>query len=153
MTSPLRPTPETGNQVPLLELLRSVVLTAVVTEQKPTHNPLIFSSRNVPYGRYMNEAADRIADLERRLAKAEEALECAEEGIRVAHETRLEAESRAARLEQQLAEREADARRLDWLDAHGESYGFEGEHHGNRWLLDGPFRSARAAIDSAMEAT
>lgn len=45
-----------------------------------------------------------------------------------------------------------DAKRLDWLDQQGESYGFQNEHHGNRWVLDGPFRSARAAIDAAMAA-
>lgn len=43
-----------------------------------------------------------------------------------------------------------DSERLDWLDQQSEAYGFESEHHGNRWVLDGPFKSIRAAIDTAI---
>lgn len=43
-----------------------------------------------------------------------------------------------------------DAERLDWLDRQVESYGFEGIHEGNRWVIDGPYRDIRQAIDEAM---
>ena len=42
-----------------------------------------------------------------------------------------------------------DAERLDWLDQQGEAYGVH-EHEGNRWLIDGPFKSLRVAIDAAV---
>lgn len=45
-----------------------------------------------------------------------------------------------------------DKRRMDWLEGQREAYGFENEHHGNRWVIDGPFRDARQAIDTAMRA-
>ncbi|EKQ6351820.1 hypothetical protein ACUHM0_005245 [Pseudomonas aeruginosa] len=51
---------------------------------------------------------------------------------------------------------EADVERLNKLDALCEAYGFEGIHEGNRWLIDGPYRDIRAAIDCikpAMERT
>lgn len=40
-----------------------------------------------------------------------------------------------------------DAERLDKLDKICEAYGFEGVHEGNRWMIEGPFRDIRAAID------
>jgi hypothetical protein len=46
-----------------------------------------------------------------------------------------------------------DAERMDWLDAHYESYGFEDQHEGNRWLLEGPYMTARDALDAAIAAT
>lgn len=48
--------------------------------------------------------------------------------------------------------RRRDAERLDRLDAACEPYGFEEVHEGNRWLLDGPFRTVRDAIDSLPDA-
>lgn len=47
-----------------------------------------------------------------------------------------------------------DGERLDWLNQRGESYGFENEHLGNRWMieLDGPFNTIREAIDAAIAA-
>ncbi|HEJ4088293.1 TPA: hypothetical protein SL493_005162, partial [Pseudomonas aeruginosa] len=51
---------------------------------------------------------------------------------------------------------EADVERLNKLDALCEAYGFEGIHEGNRWMIDGPYRDIRAAIDGikpAMEST
>ncbi|EOZ3002133.1 hypothetical protein ACQQ4Q_005926 [Pseudomonas aeruginosa] len=51
---------------------------------------------------------------------------------------------------------EADVERLNKLDALCEAYGFEGIHEGNRWMIDGPYRDIRAAIDCikpAMERT
>ncbi len=51
---------------------------------------------------------------------------------------------------------EADVERLNKLDALCEAYGFEGIHEGNRWMIDGPCRDIRAAIDGikpAMERT
>ncbi|HHZ8796676.1 TPA: hypothetical protein ACWMC5_005915 [Pseudomonas aeruginosa] len=51
---------------------------------------------------------------------------------------------------------EADVERLNKLDALCEAYGFEGIHEGNRWMIDGPYRDIRAAIDGikpAMEHT
>lgn len=42
---------------------------------------------------------------------------------------------------------EADVRRLDKLDALCEAYGFEGIHEGNRWMIEGPYRNVRVAID------
>lgn len=49
---------------------------------------------------------------------------------------------------QHVRELKADAERLDSLDKLCEAYGFEGVHEGNRWVIDGPFRSIRDAIDS-----
>jgi len=46
---------------------------------------------------------------------------------------------------------EADAERLNKLDALCEAYGFEGTHEGNRWMIDGPYRDIRAAIDDIPE--
>ena len=51
-----------------------------------------------------------------------------------------------------IAALEADAARLDFLDSIGVAYGFEDTHEGNRWMVDGPFRSVRVAIDAAMQA-
>ncbi|MCV0076771.1 hypothetical protein KUC82_06930 [Pseudomonas aeruginosa] len=51
---------------------------------------------------------------------------------------------------------EADVERLNKIDALCEAYGFEGIHEGNRWMIDGPYRDIRAAIDGikpAMERT
>ena len=42
-----------------------------------------------------------------------------------------------------------DVERLDLLDRQGEAYGTH-EHEGNRWLIEGPFKSLRAAIDGAI---
>src|ERR1700761_1616004 len=44
-----------------------------------------------------------------------------------------------------------DADRLDWLDGQAEAYGFEDCHEGNRGTLDGPFNTAREAIDATRE--
>ena len=46
------------------------------------------------------------------------------------------------------AELKRDAERLDRLDREVEAYGFEGVHEGNRWMIDGPFRDIRTAIDA-----
>lgn len=43
-----------------------------------------------------------------------------------------------------------DTERLNWLEGQREAYGFENYHEGNRWVLDGPFNTARQAIDAAM---
>ena len=51
-----------------------------------------------------------------------------------------------------IAALEADAARLDFLNSIGEAYGFEEMHEGDRWMVDGPFNSVRAAIDAAMQA-
>ena len=48
---------------------------------------------------------------------------------------------------QHVRELTKDRERLDSLDKLCEAYGFE-IHEGNRWVLDGPFRSVRDAIDS-----
>ena len=45
-----------------------------------------------------------------------------------------------------------DTERLDYLETLCEAYGFEDEHLGNRWVLDGPFCSARKCIDAASKA-
>lgn len=47
-----------------------------------------------------------------------------------------------------LAALEADAARMDFLDSIGAAYGFEDTHEGNRWMVDGPFSSVRAALDA-----
>lgn len=54
------------------------------------------------------------------------------------------------RLRAENAELAKDSGRLDLLDSLCEAYGFEGIHDGNRWMIDGPFRNVRDAID-AME--
>lgn len=46
---------------------------------------------------------------------------------------------------------EKDSARLDKLDGIVEAYGFE-VHEGNRWVIDGPFRDIRTAIDAMTEA-
>ena len=43
-----------------------------------------------------------------------------------------------------------DAERLDWFDMECEGYGFEDIQEGNRWVIDGPFRTVRDAIDAAI---
>jgi hypothetical protein len=43
-----------------------------------------------------------------------------------------------------------DAERLDLLDQQGYAYGFQDMHEGNRWLIEGPFKSLRVAIDEAI---
>jgi hypothetical protein len=48
---------------------------------------------------------------------------------------------------QHVRELTKDRERLDNLDKLCEAYGFE-VHEGNRWVLDGPFRNVRDAIDS-----
>ncbi|WP_313284591.1 hypothetical protein [Stutzerimonas kunmingensis] len=58
------------------------------------------------------------------------------------------------RQEELRAEVEAlkkDAERLDRLDIECEAYGCEGIHEGNRWMIDGPFRTVRDAIDAALQ--
>jgi len=44
-----------------------------------------------------------------------------------------------------------DTQMLDWFDGQSESYGFEDEHHGNRWVMDGPFRDLRTALRECMK--
>lgn len=44
-----------------------------------------------------------------------------------------------------------DAERLDKLDGIGYAYGFEDMHEGNRWMIDGPFRDIRSAIDAMQD--
>ncbi len=51
-----------------------------------------------------------------------------------------------------LDEARQDARRLDWLETQRMAYGFQGIHEGNEWKVDGPFATARAAIDAAIAA-
>lgn len=50
------------------------------------------------------------------------------------------------------AELKRDAERLNKLDQVGYAYGFEDMHEGNRWMIDGPYRDIRAAIDAMQEA-
>lgn len=66
---------------------------------------------------------------------------------------RKERDKAEAERDAALAELKAcrkDAERLDRLDKECEAYGFEGIHEGNRWMIDGPFRTVRDAIDAAM---
>ena len=46
----------------------------------------------------------------------------------------------------------ADAVRVDWLEQQRQGYGFDGVHEGNRWVVDGPYRTVRIGIDAAMKA-
>jgi len=74
----------------------------------------------------------------------------------------LEAEARIAELEKReqvtgfleykIRELTVDKELLDWLDRHGESYGFEDTIEGNEWKVDGAFRSVRDAIRAARAA-
>ena len=59
---------------------------------------------------------------------------------------KAEAERDAALAELEACRRDAD--RLDRLDALCEAYGFQDIHEGNRWMIDGPFRTVRDAIDA-----
>ena len=45
-----------------------------------------------------------------------------------------------------------DAERLDWLETQRMAYGFQEINEGNEWKVDGPFATARAAIDAAIQA-
>lgn len=49
------------------------------------------------------------------------------------------------------AELKRDADRLNKLDSIGYAYGFEDMHEGNRWMIDGPYRDIRTAIDDMQE--
>jgi|GEM_PF-3492462 len=51
------------------------------------------------------------------------------------------------------ADRLMDSERLDWLETQCQGYGFEGEHEGNRWVVDGPYRTVRIGIDDGMAAS
>lgn len=44
-----------------------------------------------------------------------------------------------------------DTVRLSFMDSLCQAYGFENEHHGNRWTIEGPYRTLRDAIDSALK--
>lgn len=55
---------------------------------------------------------------------------------------------RIAELERELAQASKDAERLNTLDQLSESYGFQDIHEGNRWMIEGPFKNVRAAIDA-----
>jgi len=71
------------------------------------------------------------------------------------HEVAVACAEAEAERDQLRAEVEAlrkDSERLDRLDMECEAYGFEGIHEGNRWMIDGPFRAVRDAIDAAMAA-
>jgi hypothetical protein len=46
-----------------------------------------------------------------------------------------------------------DTKRLDWFSEQGEAYGFESEHHGNRWTIAGAFATLRKAIDDSRKDT
>lgn len=59
---------------------------------------------------------------------------------------------RIAELEAQVQALSLDAKRLDWLEAQGVAYGFQDMHEGNRWVVEGPFATARKAIDAAIAA-
>lgn len=61
---------------------------------------------------------------------------------------KTEAERDAALAELEACRKDAD--RLDRLDALCEAYGFQDIHEGNRWMIDGPFRTVRDAIDVAI---
>jgi hypothetical protein len=50
----------------------------------------------------------------------------------------------AAQIEQDAR----DAERLNLLESLREAYGFENCHEGNRWVIDGPFNTAREALDA-----
>lgn len=50
-------------------------------------------------------------------------------------------------LANRLLAAKAYVERLNKLDALCEAYGCEGIHEGNRWMIDGPYRDIRAAID------
>jgi hypothetical protein len=63
-----------------------------------------------------------------------------------------EAQATIAKQATRIAALEADAARMDFLDSIGAAYGFEDTHEGNRWMIDGPFNSLRAAIDAAIDA-
>ena len=54
---------DNGQQVPLIERLRSVPAAARVLEHTP--NPLGYDTTSIPVGALCREAADRIAELER----------------------------------------------------------------------------------------
>lgn len=59
---------------------------------------------------------------------------------------KVAAERDAALVELEACRKDAD--RLDRLDALCEAYGFQDIHEGNRWMIDGPFRTVRDAIDA-----
>jgi hypothetical protein len=81
-----------------------------------------------------------IASVIARLRAAEVLLAGAEEHARLLLDSKNQWSARARAAE-------ADVGRLDKLDALCEPYGFEGIHEGNRWIIEGPYRNVRVAID------
>jgi len=68
------------------------------------------------------------------------------------HDGTKHRQSEVVQLRAEVEALRKDSERLDRLDMECEAYGFEGIHEGNRWMIDGPFRAVRDAIDAAMAA-
>ena len=99
-------------------------------------------------GRWKSTNAPRIEALEGLLAITQRQVSTSRESAQM-----LESERQAnAILTTENESLKADAERLDLLDKTRTAYGFEGEHLGNAWSIDGPFNNVRAAID-AMKGT
>lgn len=100
------------------------------------------------------EIADLRAELDALLAERDR---LAAENERLARDAKNDSIAYRAVIERQeelRAEVEAlnkDAERLDRLDIECEAYGCEGIHEGNRWMIDGPFRTVRDAIDAVLQ--
>ena len=88
------------------------------------------------------QAADTISSLITALEAAQK--------LHVAHAVTLKDQLEGALTAKEEAQK--DTERLDYLETQCEAYGFEDEHLGNRWVLDGPFCSARKCIDAAIKA-
>ena len=92
---------DNGQQVPLIERLRSVPAAARVLEHTP--NPLGYDTASIPVGALCREAADRIAELERERDQYHDPLIARHGGEPVALLAELdEARARIAELEAEL---------------------------------------------------
>lgn len=108
---------------------------------------LELAEANADFVRIANERDALLAERDR-LAAENERLARDAKNDSIAYRAVIE------RQEELRAEVEAlkkDAERLDRLDIECEAYGCEGIHEGNRWMIDGPFRTVRDAIDAAMQ--
>ena len=130
-----------------------------MSKEVKRYTPLVGLARNAKLRRMEMQCDPRwVLDLAaERDALLAERDRLAAENERLARDARNDSIAYRAVIERQeelRAEVEAlkkDAERLDRLDIECEAYGCEGIHEGNRWMIDGPFRTVRDAIDAAMQ--
>lgn len=100
------------------------------------------------YGDYVSY--DDYAALLQQLAERDAAIDTARQWALDEQANGVRMHERAHAAEARVRELERDAARLDYLDSCSESYGFENEHLGNRWMIEGAYANIRKAIDYEM---